>query len=65
MNLGPLLVSMKRAGATGIGAATIAKLEEAGLSSASSILQITEAEADKLGIPIAKLHILKGYLRRR
>jgi hypothetical protein len=63
--LGPLLVSMKRAGAKGIGPATIEKLEASGVTSAARFLELNESNADDLGIPIGKFQMIKNYLKRR
>lgn len=62
--LGPLLARMKMSGAKGVGAATIAKLENAGLTSPEAIRMISEKQVKELKLDKKRINTLQAYLRR-
>ena len=62
--LGPLLARMKMSGAKGVGAATIAKLENAGLTSPEAIRTISEKQVKELKLDKKRINTLQAYLRR-
>jgi nucleotidyltransferase/DNA polymerase involved in DNA repair len=55
---------MKRSGTKGVGKATIEKLEDAGITSAREILEISDDKIVELGIDSKKLNAIRSYLRR-
>jgi helicase len=62
--LGPFLVSMKRSGTKGVGKVTIEKLEDAGITSAKEILEMSDDRIVELGIDSKKMNAIRSYLRR-
>jgi hypothetical protein len=55
---------MKMSGAKGVGAATIEKLENAGLTSPEAIRSLSEEQIKELKLDKRRIKTLQAYLRR-